>query len=1001
MGPPRAGAEEDAGTREMNRPNATALAAPAALGLALLALASAALAEEPAPPKRHAAVARLEGKLAIDGKLDEPAWQKAPVHTGFEMPLGEANRTPIPEEAQTSFRVLVDDAALYFGIRCNEPKMSDLVAQAARVHDAAMWSDDDVELFLDPVGDRMEYYQLTVNTDATQVDLYYIERGNTGKGGWSSEWQAAVDKGKDYWSVEIAIPFGLFHNRPSRMWADEWAFSISRTRNPAPRYFSQFSPASKYHDVANFGTLGPIKVDRSRFNLYAESPQFRLEPAAGYNRVTGSLKLENRGEAPFEGTLAMELLAPRAKGACVDVKLAAGGSDRIELPDAFVHQQGKWPVVFHAQGPGGYAAMVARFDEWLTFTPLTLKLTQPNYRNCIFATQDIKAVRGFATIALPPGQVLGFQLKVTLSSSVMPPVSVEAKIEKEKMAFELPAGDLREGRYTVRAEILRPIPKPKPDGPKSEIVAEAEAPLRKLPSAPAVEARVDDQGNLLIHASPVFVRGWYGSLGYCVGPSSFPQAQLPHSTNFIMGAGEREQADLGLYTLAGVTREIDEAKAKLDQPIDDALKAKLRAAMAAARLQRNVIGYYISDEPECRGLSPVFLKSLYEFMAEEDPYRFCKIVSRAPDVYIGACDVMCPHPYMNPLRLDDGTRRFGTFLRHVHNEIATAVAANDGSKAIWSMPQTFSYGGKQGDHPTFRESRWFVHTSIACGAKGVVPFIFNGYWNHLESRIAMTCVFEELAFLAPAWIERDTAAEAVCDSPDVDVIAKFHRPKGAAHGHAFVVAANQSYEPSKATITVPALAKNRNARLLVLRENRVVAVEGGKFSDQFDGLGAHVYTTLEVVPHLKTLDAIEREIAEALARPKREGNLLAAGEVRWAAGEFGRAFGSDAELIDGARDAAGWFPVYDDRTQCVIVFEKPVTFSRVEMDTSTIRSADLDVWADGQWKTIHQWKDQFLYHLAWKGDAVTTTKLRIRPTEARTGYGSWLIHEITELGIYR
>jgi len=281
-----------------------------------------------------------------------------------------------------------------------------------------------------------------------------------------------------------------------------------------------------------------------------------------------------------------------------------------------------------------------------------------------------------------------------------------------------------------------------------------------------------------------------------------------------------------------------------------------------------------------------------------------------------------------------------------------------------------------------------------------VPFIFCGFWNHLENRLSMSYVFEELTLLAPAWSSRDTAVEAVSDNPDVDVIAKLYQPRREERGHTFIVAANQSYEPKKATFTVPVLAKNRNARLLALRENRVVAVEAGKFTDEFPGLGAHVYTTLEVLPSLRTLDEITGEIAAALKRPKDEGNILASGKVRWAIGEFGGAFQSDSDLADGVRDAAGWFPVYADRKQCLILFEKPITFSRVSLDTPTIKAADLDVWVGGQWKTIHQWKDQYLYRLTWKGEKVTTDKIRIRPTEARQGYGSWLIHEITELGIY-
>ena len=103
----------------------------------------------PQAPQKVATAVRLEGAVTLDGKLDEPAWQKAPVQTGFEMPLSSANRKPIPKEMQTSFRVLYDDNNLYFGIRCNEPKPDSLAVQAARQYNAAMWWDDDIELFFD------------------------------------------------------------------------------------------------------------------------------------------------------------------------------------------------------------------------------------------------------------------------------------------------------------------------------------------------------------------------------------------------------------------------------------------------------------------------------------------------------------------------------------------------------------------------------------------------------------------------------------------------------------------------------------------------------------------------------------------------------------------------------------------------------------------------------------------------------------------------------------
>ncbi|MCK5803685.1 MAG: carbohydrate-binding family 9-like protein, partial [Lentisphaeria bacterium] len=139
------------------------------LAFVLLALLQLASAQLPTGPRKAAKVARLHGKLTIDGRLDDAAWKAAPENTGFEK-AGLRERQTIPDEVQTSFRVLHDDTHIYFAIHCREPKMADLTVKAADQHDAAMWSDDDVELFIDPVGDRSEYYQLAINSRGTQVD---------------------------------------------------------------------------------------------------------------------------------------------------------------------------------------------------------------------------------------------------------------------------------------------------------------------------------------------------------------------------------------------------------------------------------------------------------------------------------------------------------------------------------------------------------------------------------------------------------------------------------------------------------------------------------------------------------------------------------------------------------------------------------------------------------------------------------------------------------------
>lgn len=966
-----------------------------ALGLWLAVGATVVCRADVDAPRKHAEVAPLKGTITIDGKLDEGAWAQAPLHTGFEK-AGLLKRETIPAEAQTEFRVLYDKEAVYVGIHCLEPHMDQLVVEAADVHDAAMWSDDDVELFIDPVGDGNEYYQFAINSRGTQVDLYLIERGNTGKGGWSADWDAEVSRSNNAWSLEIRLPFAALHNRPAETWNENWRFSMSRTRKPKPAYFSQFSPGTKYHDVDSFGTLGPFRIDRSRFNVCAESPEFRLQPADEGYAVFASVVLENRGTQEVKGTAFLEILTEGATGSRTEVTLAPGSSQRLSLPVASVSAEGKFPVMLRVRGNDGLQVLGIRFDEWLTYTPLSISITEPNYRNCIFATQTVDTIRGSVEVALPPEAVADCSVQVTLSSVLCPARTWEGAIGRA-VAFEIPADDLPVGAYTVRAVVRRKGTQ----GKEGTLVAEVECGLRKLGRAPAVEIRVDSQGTLLVDGEPLFVRGWYGGMGYVRSRAAFPEAQLPRTTNFLMGATREDCINMGLYTLGGVTRRIDEAKAKLDQPIDDDLKARLREAMASARSRRNVIGYYISDEPECRGISPYYLTSLYEFMRQEDPFRMCLIVSRAPDVYMKACDVMCPHPYMNPVEYENGTRRLSGYLPSIQQVMRKAVAANDGARAVWCMPQTFSYGGPRCTHPNMLESRWFTFTALANGAKGIVPFIFNGYWNHYENRVAMDAVFEELALLAPAWMAPEAEAPVACSNNRIDAIAKRHRPEGTQRTHLYIVTANQSYDPGECTFDVPALRETKAQHLLVLRENRVVAVRDGVFSDSFGRLGVHIYTTLEMLPDLKTLADIQAQITDVTGRPEREGNLLAQKGVAWHIGGAGSNFSIQSDLCDGVTDAGGWLPWYGEKRWCEIVFAQPVTFSRVALHTPSIRDAVLEIDDQGEWKTIHTWTDQLLHRLDWEGAPVTTKRVRIHPTKARANYHSGAMNEITELGLYK
>ena len=62
---------------------------------------------------RHIQAVRAAGPIALDGVLDEPAWNDAPMAANF---IQNDPREGEPATFDTEVRVLYDDAALYFGV---------------------------------------------------------------------------------------------------------------------------------------------------------------------------------------------------------------------------------------------------------------------------------------------------------------------------------------------------------------------------------------------------------------------------------------------------------------------------------------------------------------------------------------------------------------------------------------------------------------------------------------------------------------------------------------------------------------------------------------------------------------------------------------------------------------------------------------------------------------------------------------------------------------------
>lgn len=181
---------------------------------------------------------RATTPLAIDGKLDEAAWNDAPWTTDFVDIEGDAKPKP---RFHTRAKLLWDDNFLYIGAELQEPHVWATLTN----HDSVIFKDPDFEVFIDPAGNTQPYYEFEMNARNTTWDLLlnkpYMDAGKP-----HDDWEipgaetavqvhGTLNQSTDTdqgWMVEIAFPWKVLseHARHAGPPAEgeQWRINFSR-----------------------------------------------------------------------------------------------------------------------------------------------------------------------------------------------------------------------------------------------------------------------------------------------------------------------------------------------------------------------------------------------------------------------------------------------------------------------------------------------------------------------------------------------------------------------------------------------------------------------------------------------------------------------------------------------------------------------------------------------------------------------------------------------------
>jgi hypothetical protein len=258
-----------------------------------------------------------------------------------------------------------------------------------------------------------------------------------------------------------------------------------------------------------------------------------------------------------------------------------------------------------------------------------------------------------------------------------------------------------------------------------------------------------------------------------------------------------------------------------------------------------LLGWYISDEPNGRKVSPGELENIYRTVREIDPWHPVSIVFMTPFLnakkYSGAFDIVMADPYPVP---DHPISMPGDAAAQLKNEFA-------GKKPVWIVPQAFGGGELWSREPTVQEIRSMTWQAIINGATGIQYFVRQGP-NYFPKSTATwsECgrMAVEAAELTPWLLSDEQPLAVVSGSGNVQVTSRVHNDQLA------IMAVNKINEPVSTTVRIAGLTSGK-AR--VLFENRTINFSGGIIRLQLSPFGTQ-FCLIDIKP--------EKDVAASLGK---------------------------------------------------------------------------------------------------------------------------------------
>ena len=869
-------------------------------------------------------VVKVSRPPVIDGQMDDAAWTDAKWETGFLRSAREKNRAV---KADTAFAVVTDGESLYFGVKCFEPDMARLAVPS----ESGIFSkfNDSVEIDFCPNGTPFERYQFVFAHRGDTYAMFFSENGLIRPDPYGPEFEHAIGVFDGGWTLEVRLPLSALYMTRKSMWGSEWLLNVGRARS-AEGYsawcdlVNGFADAERYRKMKGF----PQRSDDE--DVWVKSAVAHVD-GKGEGGLSGSLELL------VSATVPGEVEVETTFGSVGTASLAAGDAS-IVVPARFP-ENGRFPCDIRLTRKQGGAVLKRTYPVTVDYTPIAVRFSSPSYRANFYPGQNADRVSGTVKAIVPGGVTLVFE------GPGFPRRSATLPSGGGEFSFDTRGFEYGDATLTVTAggeTLMRKV--------------------RRLAPRTAGHMTWIENGNLVFDGKPVFRRNMYAE--YYRGGEAFKRrydADDLHQTlqikriatlepNRVIKGLERKEATKDVRPCAEYFEKLDEILAKgVDSP-DGSY-------------------YYIADEPECRNVSPIYLRHIYEYVAEKDPYHVILCGTRGGMRFIDCADWFETHPYINPRPDASGQRTYGREFNTLGAFVDAFRPAEHPDKCIGCMPTCFAC--LLGDSPTFREYVTHTWNFLVHGVRTFFPYAYHDLGD-------TAALFEGVRFTNES-VERLSGfflfgrRTMLVNTPEVE---------GAIwelEGKRLFALVNMTTKPLSRTV------KGIDGRFCEFRGERTFDCRAGGTEFSFAPLEAIVATSEkmdgglspyeDVAAKVASLDAARLARDNQLKASVRKGDILV--NVTPKVGKF----------FDGTLDVVAWSakPGMDASLELSFVGFAPV-FRELRLFGANISAAKIYVRREGEWIEPPAQTDTAEFSKTFKfAETLRAVKLRIDVPKQKSG----------------